>query len=213
MSDPMEDNLHMSLRDILPRIQQRIMCETSYFGVKTLKNPFDYWVYQEIIYAAQPDVIVEIGTNWGGSTLALAHQLDLLGKGRVIGIDIDHSKVPIKVRAHPRIHLIENSAVAALAHVERMIDANERVLVIEDSCHTYENTLAVLRLYSQFIRSGDYFIVEDSICHHGLEVGPSPGPYEAIETFIGERDDFVIDRSKESFFITWNPKGFLKRKR
>jgi cephalosporin hydroxylase len=213
MSDHIEDNLHMPLRDVLPRIQQRIMGETSYFGVKTLKNPLDYWVYQEMIYAVQPDVVIEIGNNWGGSTLALAHLLDLLDKGRVIGIDIDHSKVVDKVRTHPRIRLIESSAVAALTYVKRMIDANERVLVIEDSGHTYENTLAVLRLYSQFIRGGDYFIVEDSICHHGLEIGPSPGPYEAIETFVNERDDFVIDRSKESFFITWNPKGFLKKRR
>lgn len=88
MSNFIEDNINIPLKNVLPRIQQRIMGETSYFGVKTLKNPLDYWVYQEIIYAAQPDVIIEIGTNWGGSTLALAHLLDLVGKGRVIGIDI-----------------------------------------------------------------------------------------------------------------------------
>ena len=87
-----------------------------------------------------------------------------------------------------------------------------RVLVIEDSSHTYENTLNMLRLYSKFIKLGDYFIVEDSICHHGLSVGPNPGPYEAIETFIRECEGFEIDRDKESFLITWNPKGYLKRK-
>ena len=58
--------------------------------------------------------------------------------------------------------------------------------MIEDSSHTYDNTLAVLRTYSGLTQVGDYFIVEDSICHHGLEVGPSPGPYEAIEAFVAE---------------------------
>ena len=86
------------------------------------------------------------------------------------------------------------------------------VLVIEDSAHTYENTLQVLNLYSCFTKPGDYFIVEDSICHHGLDLGPKPGPYEAIEEFVSKNNDFIIDRKKESFLITWNPKGFLKRK-
>jgi len=62
-----------------------------------------------------------------------------------------------------------------------------------------------------FIHEGDYTTVEDSICHHGLKVGPSPGPYEAVEAFIDENKIFEIDRDKESFIITWNPKGFLKK--
>ena len=58
-----------------------------------------------------------------------------------------------------------------------------------------------------------YLIVEDGICHHGLDEGPAPGPYEAVETFLSEQDAFVLDRSRENFLITWNPKGFLKRVR
>lgn len=88
----------------------------------------------------------------------------------------------------------------------------ERVLVIEDSSHTYDNTLAVLRTYSGLTLPGDLFIVEDSICHHGLDVGPNPGPYEAIEAFVQENPAFEVDRSQEALFITWNPKGYLRRK-
>ena len=40
---------------------------------------------------------------------------------------------------------------------------------------------------------------------------PRPGPYEAIEAFTAENDDFVIDRDRERFLITWNPKGYLQR--
>ena len=38
-----------------------------------------------------------------------------------------------------------------------------------------------------------------------------PGPYEAIEKFTEENKNFEIDREKESYLITWNPKGYLKR--
>lgn len=112
---------------------------------------------------------------------------------------------------YTRITLIECDACQCFGSVEQLISKEERTLVIEDSSHTYDNTLNVLRLYSRLIKPGDYFIVEDSICHHGLTVGPRPGPYEAIEAFLNENSDFEIDRSREHFFITWNPKGYLKR--
>lgn len=207
----LEENLDSSVSELLEKVQERIMTSTAYHGVKTLKNPMDFWVYQELLYQIQPDVILEIGNNWGGSTLALAHQLDMAGKGRVIGIDIDQSKIPDIVRNHPRIHLIESDASEAFPLIRNMISKNERVFVIEDSSHTYENTLNVLRLYGELVRKGDYFIVEDTICHHGLDVGPDPGPYEAVESFIKENDSYVVDRSIESFVLTWNPKGYLKK--
>lgn len=207
----LEDSLDVTLEEVLSVIQKRIMTKTSYFGVKTLKNPMDFWVYREIIFEHKPDVIIEIGNNWGGSTLALAHIQDLMGHGRIIGVDINHSKIVDTVSRHPRISLIECDAIEAFAQVEAMIEPNEKVLLIEDSAHTYENTLEVLRLYSKFIHDGDYIIVEDTICHHGLKVGPSPGPYEAVETFVEENKNFQINREKESFLVTWNPKGFLKK--
>jgi cephalosporin hydroxylase len=209
----MEQYLDMPVRELLAIMQDRIVNNTSYFGVKALKSPADSWVYQEIMYEMKPDVIVEIGVNHGGGTLKLAHFCDSLNKGRVIGIDISLANVPPIVRAHPRITLIEKDAQKAFYDFSRLVSPDDRILVIEDSAHTYENTLNVLRTYSILIKPGDYFIVEDSICWHGLDLGPKPGPYEAIEQFVSENKDFVVDRSRENFFITWNPKGYLKRVR
>lgn len=207
----MEESLDAPLHHVLPLIQARIMNNTTYFGVPALKNPLDFWVYQELIVQQQPDVIIEIGNRYGGSTLALAHFLDLLGNGRLIGVDISHELVAECVRIHPRITLLEGDACQVFQQVARLLKGQERLLIIEDSSHTYENTLAVLRTYSPLLKPGNYFIVEDGICYHGLDVGPKPGPYEAIETFVAENAAFVIDRSKEDFLITWNPKGFLRR--
>ena len=207
----LETSLDWPLRDVLPLMQQKIVAQSTYFGVPTLKSPLDFWVYQELICAQRPDVIVEIGCRYGGSALALAHLCDLLGHGRLISIDVSLEDVAASTRSHPRITLIESDACAAFSQVRELIGADERVLVIEDSSHTYENTLNVLRTYQTLVKPDDYFIVEDGICYHGLELGPNPGPYEAIETFIAKNDDFIIDRSKEAYLITWNPKGYLKR--
>jgi cephalosporin hydroxylase len=212
MSRVLEENLELPLKEVLPIIQHRIMTQTTYFGVKALKSPIDYWVYQEIIFETKPDVIVEIGNAYGGGTLALAHFCDLLGRGRVVGVDISHAAVPAVVKSHPRITLVEGDACESIDAIERLVSDHDSILVIEDSSHTYENTLQILRTYARLIKEGDYFIVEDGICHHGLSLGPKPGPYEAVETFLQENTEFEVDRSKESFLITWNPKGYLRRR-
>jgi cephalosporin hydroxylase len=84
-------------------------------------------------------------------------------------------------------------------------------MIIDDSEHSYAHTLKVLENFSDLVAVGNYFIVEDGICHHGLDVGPQPGPYEAVEAFVRNNKSFIVDRDKENFGITWNPKGYLKR--
>jgi cephalosporin hydroxylase len=207
----MEESLNWPLSKVLPAIQQRIMNGSMYHGIPTLKNPFDFWIYQEILWETRPEIIIEIGNYFGGSTLAFAHACDALGRGKVIGIDTTHENIDPRVRAHPRITLLTGDAYESCATVERMLEDRKAVMVVEDSAHTYENTLKVLEGYSRLIGIGNYFIVEDGICHHGLDVGPNPGPYEAVETFVAGNSGFVIDRSREAYCITWNPKGYLKR--
>ena len=205
----LETSLKLKVVDILKIMQNRIMTETTWFGQRAFKNPLDFWVYQEIIFIERPDVIIEIGNKFGGSTLALAHLCDLLNHGEVIGVDINHENISEVVRNHPRISLITGDACEVFEFVKARVNNKQKILIIEDSSHTYENTLNILRLYSTLSKKGSYLIVEDSICHHGLNIGPKPGPYEAVEQFIKENKSFIIDRTKETFLLTWNPKGFL----
>jgi cephalosporin hydroxylase len=205
----MEECLDWPLARVLPILQRRITEGSTYHGIPTLKNPSDFWIYQEILWDTRPEVIIEIGNFFGGSALALAH-CDALGKGRIIGVDTTHENVDPRVKAHPRIRFVTGDACEMYPEVERMLEG-KNVMVIEDSRHTYENTLNVLEAYSPLVAVRNYFIVEDSICHHGLDIGPKPGPYEAVETFITMNKNFVVDRTREGYCITWNPKGFLKK--
>jgi cephalosporin hydroxylase len=207
----LEDALDLPLRQIIPLIQRRIMNESTYFGIETWKSPTDFWIYQELLCELRPDVIIEIGNHRGGSTLALAHLCDCLQHGRVIGVDLSQADIAAPVSAHPRITLIEGDACASFDSVASLIRSEDEVLVIEDSSHTFDNTLGVLETYSRLIKLGGYFIVEDGICHHGLDGGPFPGPYEAVETFLSQNPGFVVDRNRETFLVTWNPKGYLRR--
>ena len=136
-----------------------------------LKNPLDFWIYQEILWECRPDVIVEIGNFRGGSTLALAHTCDLLAKGTILAVDTTHDQIASAVHAHPRIQLITGDACEVLTRVKSAIPGTASVMVMDDSVHTYDHTLKVLEHYADVVTVGNYFIVEDGICHHGLDVG------------------------------------------
>lgn len=207
----MEDSLSKTLGEVLEVIQARLMTHSTYFGIPCLRSPMDFWIYQEIVFALKPDIIVEIGNYCGGSALSLAHLCDHIGKGQVIGVDIEHAHIDQAARNHQRISFITGDACEVFDEVAAKCGEAKTVLVIEDSSHEYQNTLNVLEKYSQLVTIGSYLIVEDGICHHGLDVGPNPGPYEAITDFIENNRKFCIDREKESFLITWNPKGYLRR--
>jgi len=209
----MEEALLKPLCEVLEMIQTRVVTDSTYFGIPCQRSPLDFWIYQEIIFTLKPDVIVEIGSYCGGSALSLAHLCDQLGKGRIIAVDIDHSRLNQTVKNHPRISFVTGDACEVFDKVSVMCSGYTSVMVIEDSSHEYQNTLNILKKYSQLVTVGNYLIVEDGICHHGLNTGPSPGPYEAISDFIDNNGDFKIDRTKEAFFITWNPRGYLKREK
>jgi cephalosporin hydroxylase len=34
---------------------------------------------------------------------------------------------------------------------------------------------------------------------------------EAVEKFLQARQDFTVDRDMEKFYLTFNPKGYLKK--
>lgn len=205
--------LDLPVRELLPVMQARLLGGTTYAGVQAVKHPLDAWVYQEIVWQRRPQTIVEIG-NWrGGSLLMYAHWLDAIGSGRVIGVDVDHSRVPAQVRQHPRITLVTGDACGVWPAVVALIQPGDEVLIIEDSSHEAAQTLGVLRAYEGLVRPGGYFIVEDTICWHGLDTGPRPGPFEAVEMFLVEQGErWVRDPGCESFGVTWNPGGYLRRR-
>ena len=90
-----------------PSSERDCIDQVTWMGTPTFKNILDAWIYQEIIYEIQPDIIIEIGSKYGGSTKYFANLLDLLGKGMVISIDIDHSIFNL---VHKRVRLLTGNS-------------------------------------------------------------------------------------------------------
>jgi cephalosporin hydroxylase len=185
----------------------------SWFGIPAQRNPLDSWIYQEILVATQPEIIVETGIYNGGSTYFWATLCDILGRGEIVSVDISLERVIPKVREHPRVTLFEGSSTAPEI-VTQIKDRclGKRTMVILDSDHSEAHVYEELKLYSPLVSPGCYLICEDSnVNGHPAFPDHGPGPYEALERFLAEADGWQVDRTCERLFCTFNPMGYLKR--
>jgi len=188
---------------------------TYWLGVATEKLPLDLWIYQEIITTLRPDLILETGTRFGGSALFMASVCDLLGHGRVVTVDLAELATNETTRpAHPRIIYLTGSSTSQATLDAMRKHAHEAgcVMAILDSDHTMTHVLDELKLYGPLVTPGSYLIAEDTnINGHPVASDFGPGPMEAVEVFLKGSTDFLIDRSREKFLLTFNPKGYLRK--
>jgi cephalosporin hydroxylase len=187
--------------------------KVTYRGIKSLRSPFDYLIYQMILTGLQPDLVIEIGTNKGGGALYLADLLDLNNRGIVHTIDMENTCAPM-VAAHPRIRIFTGGWQA---YDPQNAASFERVIVIDDGSHHYSDVLGALRRFAPLVTPDSYMIVEDGIIARlGLSRQYQGGPLRAIHEFLAEDNRFIIDRHWCDFFgvnATFNVNGYLKRVR
>ena len=192
--------------------QERTWADTRFLGAPVFKCPLDLWVYQEIVFETRPDVIIETGTDRGGSALYFASLFDLLGgDGRVVTIDVER-KPPLP--EHPRVTYLNGSSVApeVVARVRSLTDGR-RVMVVLDSDHTAPHVREELRIYGELVTPGCYMVVEDTnVNGHPVFRGHGPGPTEALSDFMRADTRFERDARREKFFLTFNPRGYLRRR-
>ncbi len=185
---------------------------TSWLGYKVLKCPLDLWIYQEIIYETKPDIIIEIGTGNGGTTHFLASICDFIKHGKIISIDLENTNHILNLPKHNRITYITGSSISedTMNKVEKLTNKKDKIMAIVDSDHHKNHVLRELDIYGHFVTKENYIIVEDTNLNHP-NITDFEGPMEAIEEFLKTNQDFIIDESKHKFYLTFNPRGYLKR--
>jgi cephalosporin hydroxylase len=184
----------------------------AWLGVPTWKLPSDMWVYQEILAETRPELIVETGTQYGGSALFYASVFDLLGAGEVVTIDIDTSAVHPAVREHPRVTVTEGSSTdPEVVDAVRTRANGKRTMLILDSDHKQAHVAGELRMWSDVVSPGCYLVVEDTAL--GTEYLPGwGGSLAALEEWLPGHPEFRRDESREKFLATVNPGGYLVRR-
>lgn len=179
-------------------------------GLAVDKCAQDMMVYQEIITATRPDIIIECGSWTGGSSLFFAEICHLSGTGEVLSIDIQPPDFPSPL--HPRLTLLKGHS----GHPETIKRVGEwakgrQGFVILDSDHTKDHVLAELEAYWPWVARGNYLIVEDTnVNGHPVLPDFGPGPWEAVQEWLPKHPGFRQDTDVEPY-LTFAPGGYLKR--
>jgi cephalosporin hydroxylase len=202
----------------------------TWLGRPIIQLPEDVIRLQELIYLVQPDVIIETGVAHGGSLIFYASLCKALGRGRVIGIDIEirpHNRKAIEDHSlFPFITLIEGSSVdhAVVETVKAQVRPGEKVIVFLDACHTKEHVLAELYAYAPLVSRDSYIVAMDGIMEQVVGAPRTQpdwswnNPRRAAREFVEANPQFVIEESASLFNegavkerITYWPDGLIKR--
>jgi cephalosporin hydroxylase len=203
--------------------QRKLSYEVTWLGIPIIQIPEDILVLQELIWKVRPELIIECGVAHGGSLILHASILELLGRGRVIGIDVEIRKYNrLAIESHPmarRITLVEGSSTdsSTLAVVRDSVEAGQRTMVMLDSNHSRDHVRAELELYSPFVSPGSYMVVFDEVmpmvadAPNGKPTWAIDNPLEAVRDFLSEHPEFEVDRAPERLAVTYCRGGFLRR--
>lgn len=195
-----------------------------WLGRPVIRYPNDLLVLQEVICEVRPSVIIETGVAHGGSLVFSASILELLGRGRVIGIDVEirpHNREAIMAhRLAHRIELIEGSSTDRLVieEVRSRVSEEDLILVVLDSLHTHDHALAELRLFGPMVGLGSFIVVADTFIEKFPKGYYSDRPWDvgnnpmtAVRQFLAETDSFEIDRRWNKAGISEASDGYLRR--
>lgn len=203
----------------------------SWMGRPVIQLPEDMLRTQEVIYRLKPDVVVETGIAHGGSLIYYASLFKAMGKGRVVGVDIEirpHNREAIEAHElSDMISMVEGNSVAPeiVAEVDELVGDAETVLLILDSNHTREHVLAELEAYHHLVTPGSYAVATDGVMKWVYD-GPrgEPGwkednPSSAARDFVKTHPEFEIEQPNWPFNesdlatnITHWPDAWIRRK-
>lgn len=185
--------------------------KVTYRGVKAIRCPFDYVLYQMVISKVKPDLIIEVGTNAGGGSLYFSDLQQLNGGGVLHTMDIIDMVTSNEVKKNPNIkRFLGGYQKYNLSNTNGF----KNIMVIDDGSHTYQDVKESLNKFNHLVPKGSYFIVEDGILNELGYNGYNGGPLKAIEEFLNQNKDFIIDRELCDLFgknATFNVNGFLKK--
>jgi cephalosporin hydroxylase len=186
---------------------------TTWLGTPIWQNVLDLWTIQESIAEVKPSLLIETGTNRGGSALFYAHLMDLMDHGRVLTIDIED----LNELDHPRVEFLHGSSTdpEIVAQVQRAAEQTEGpVMVILDGNHDRDHVAEELELYAPLVTPGSLLLSQDGVIDElGMFGDSRPGPLPANKAFLERHPEFEHDHERnERFLVTHHPLGWLRRR-
>lgn len=142
----------------------------------------------------RPDIVVEVGTNAGGSAVGIARGLSENGKGRLVCVDgglgvprsfpdIARKNITAAGLRGDALELITADSLAELPNLAGRLSGQVDVYLV-DAAHTYEAALADIENGLSMMKPGGFILVHDIDPEISLGAEASSlHPYPVLEAF------------------------------
>jgi cephalosporin hydroxylase len=185
---------------------------TTWLGAAVDLAPADLVSIQEILNRLRPGRIV-LTSREPGLIRFLDDVLGILGleQTRIILVTDSSDEAALPSRVTAVVGPV--SAPATLAEVERLLEAEESVLVLFAPQPGEYRPLPTVRAYARFVTFGSYFVYLRSVFGQPWLGYSKYWHLRTIDNFLNQNNDFVVDKTWTQHLISSCPSGYLQRVR
>ncbi|MGA2852586.1 MAG: CmcI family methyltransferase [Verrucomicrobiota bacterium] len=179
-------------------------------GISLRKFPSDSLAIQKLLCRCRPKVLVELGSQHGGSALFFSSFAGLAGIEAIISLDI------VEVEK-PEISIVtwitgDSSSPEIFARVKALVGSRACSLVV-DSNHHAEHVDKELALFGSLVSPGQALIMEDTHVDvlNFRKFRAGGGPLRSLKKFLPQHPEFELAADIEPY-LTTNFFGYWVRK-
>lgn len=193
---------HPNCRQLTP---ESVLALT-YKGLVHLKTPFDQALYARLLWELQPRTIIELGSFQGASGLWLAEQalVTCAEPVEVHSFDL-HPECVSPEAVHPRLHFHAVDLSDLRTFDKSLLKSLPHPWLVIDDAHV--DIFKVFLYLDPFLRSGDYYVLEDVFVH------PTAKTID-LATRVFEQEGYLVDKYYTDAFgynVTACPNGWLRK--
>lgn len=196
-------------------------------GCHILKTTSDQAIVKEMFNIVRPATIIELGAFTGGSAVLMADNLKMMDIDcHIYSVDIDLSLIDPRMKdIKPDNVTFMQGDVNKIADIfpkQDLLELPHPWVVIED---VHQDLCGIMEYFFQFMKSGDYFIIEDTSPDLPSKLGAgriaenitTTGNVKLMklrEFSCKHEGECAVDSFFCDFFgynVTWNWNGFIKR--
>lgn len=196
-------------------------------GCMVVKTADDQAILKELLAHVCPSTVIELGAFTGGNAVWMSDIMKLEGiDSTIYSMDIDLSILEdkvTKIKPDNVTFLQGNANEIAKTFASDFLTTLPHPWVVIEDCH--ENTLGILEYFMPYMKTGDYFVVEDTHPYlpshlgagrfHKEYVPAGTNLLDAVKTFLKRHDGKIaVDSYFTDFFGyngTWNWHGFIRK--
>lgn len=178
------------------------------------KFPSDIYIYQQLIWRSNHDVIVEVGTQRGNSAQFFHDSINKTKNTNKLVVTIDINPVP-----EPQKSVLESLGIVIITGDIKQKSTQEKIvpyikgknfLVVDDGSHRYKDVMASLQFFQEYQAPGNFMVVEDGITDIMLSKN-NRNALECVDDFLSVNSDYIRVSDYDSWLFSTTFGGIIRR--